>query len=190
MRRNPALVFGTACLALVGCGNQAPAEGPRVGTSPATSHRSSPSLDATTVPTPPAMPKVAREHTPAGAKAFVHYLVSQLDYAQASLDSSSLRPLMSKACSGCNGALSFVNDLASKRGHNEGGLISANHLRVMLLTAGNHQLARVRFDYHNTRQVIRFPTGRTVTYLASTAHDIWTLSSRADTWQLIDWQVG
>ena len=112
----PAALLVLGC-ALSGCG----ATDPAASDPPSVSPSASP-----TGPTVPALPSAAREHTKAGAIAFVRHYIDQINYAQATGDAGALRQVGSKSCSSCNKIARFVTRLYSSGGSFRGG-----HTRVV-----------------------------------------------------------
>jgi len=136
------------------------------------------------------MPVAAMEHTTEGAKAFVAFVVAELNYSQASLASSRLRTLFSEGCTGCRAALAYLATVRAKHGHFEGGVISADSVKARPLAADPLKLIRVDFVYRATRQVVHLGTGRVEIYDAGSAHNHWILSPTTRGWLVTDWTVG
>jgi hypothetical protein len=80
--------------------------------------------------TPPVMPDLAKQHTVAGAKAFVKYYWAVANYAQTRLDPSPLEALADKQCAGCQGASAFVREVSRLHGCVIGGATMPSRFRV------------------------------------------------------------
>ncbi len=94
MRRaiSAAVTSAVCCLALGSCSSRAHSATPAHAstTSPSTA---SVSPDTSRRPTEPVMPALAKEHSTAGAKAFIRYFVTVLNYSHHAHPTATLRTL-------------------------------------------------------------------------------------------------
>jgi hypothetical protein len=140
---------GTACaawglagiLALAGCSGDEEAGGLSPSSPPADTS-SAPSSSASTAPHdgPPKLPAVARQHTNAGAKAFVRYYIDVLNYAWVE---GRPRALANFAADGCDLCAEFVDALArrTRRGGDQtGGTFTIDSLGVAAADSENTYL--------------------------------------------------
>jgi hypothetical protein len=130
---------GTACaawglagiLALAGCSGDEEAGGLSPSSPPADTS-SAPTSSASTAPPdgPPKLPAVARQHTNAGAKAFVRYYIDVLNYAYMNARPNALARVSPKACDLCSAGMTVLRRLARAGGEQRGGRMAATKVVV------------------------------------------------------------
>ena len=98
--------------ALAGCGGADPAASDPPSVSPSPSP---------TGPTAPALPRAARQHTKAGAIAFVRHYIDLINYAQASGDVAVVSSASVAGCSSCNSTNRYLHRLHASGGQLVGG---------------------------------------------------------------------
>jgi hypothetical protein len=106
-------------LALAGCSGgdeQAGGSGPSGPPATSSSTSAAPQHDG-----PPQLPSLAREHSNAGAKAFVRYYIDVLNYADASGDPAPLRDAATPQCQICKILSTAVEEIARSGGTQIGG---------------------------------------------------------------------
>src|SRR4051812_31772774 len=124
-----------SALALAGCsGGDEQAGGPRPSGPPAdhpTSADTSGASDAA-VPeiAPPTLPALAREHTNAGAKAFVRYYIDVLYYAWLESKPLALRRFTPKVCSVCTDSATVLKRRPRRGGTQTGGSFRIRNVAV------------------------------------------------------------
>lgn len=135
------------------------------------------------VPAGPAMPAAAREHTEAGAEAFVEYFWEVVNYAQATGDTQILRELSATGCTGCDAGISGVEKVYANAGVILGGEARVQTIDPEVFKDSNgyfaHVQARLTFD----AQTDRYPDRQTSEpeRLSEYAFDL--------TWTGADWVV-
>ena len=100
------------CAALAACTSDATAESPPPRSSsdpPTTAVSTTGEPTSTTKPPPPTMPALARQHSTAGAKAFVGYYAASLNYSWDAKSSSLLRSLAAPNCSACRAVATEID---------------------------------------------------------------------------------
>jgi hypothetical protein len=158
----PGLMLGPALglvLGLAGCGSTAPAAPASPTTSPVTPVGTSPTTDPTA--NPPVMPEVARQHTKAGAKAFVTYFWQVVDYAQHTLDTTLLEEISNDDCIGCNRGINGLKKDAQRGATIRGGDNTVSHYRSGPLKLGAANFTQAFFSLTNTAQTETFANGHT-----------------------------
>jgi hypothetical protein len=127
-RTTRALAVGIAILALAGCsGGVAPAGGPGPSGPPATTRSTSaaPQHDG-----PPQGPSLAREHSNAGAKAFVRYYIDVLNYAWTNGNPRALREFDRRGCSLCSDFVTVLERRTRRGGRQVGGTFAVDRVGV------------------------------------------------------------
>ena len=118
MRCPRRLASAAAAVALLvgpaGCTDDEPSAPPPVRPSTTSS---TPQAD----PTPPELPDAAREHTTAGAKAFVRYFADVLAYAHAIESGGPLRGITTEVACVCNSFSDRIDQVRRDGGHQTGG---------------------------------------------------------------------
>ncbi|MCW2791816.1 MAG: hypothetical protein JWO76_914 [Nocardioides sp.] len=166
-RRNPrhplkaALALGVVVplLVLGGCSDDDPEPriAPTTSTSPSNTGSPSPTP---TGPVEPTMPAAARQHTAAGAKAFVKFYWEMVNYAQVSGVLQPLVRLGDENCGACSGGVDFLRKIFNAGGVVRGGAVTVSNLEAIRVKAGSHVSWRVLADVTNTRQVVDLPGKR------------------------------
>ena len=169
------LLGSLGLLGLAGCG----AADPSAPASP------TPTVASTTpTPTPaagpPALPQAARQHTKAGAKAFVVYYVELITYAETTLDTEPVQDLSMPTCSGCIGGIRKLRKIARQGGHITGAGLSTSNLRSEAID--DHGVVTLAFDLTNTTERTTTPGKPTVLHPAGKHPMIMTLVARPDGW--------
>jgi hypothetical protein len=120
--------WGVACaLALTGCsGGDDQAGGPTPSGPPAAT--TTPTATASAHHGPPVLPALAREHSNAGAKAFVRYYIDVVNYAYKHLRPQLLVPLSPRSCTLCSANLEVLRRLHRDGGQQLGGRMSATQV--------------------------------------------------------------
>jgi hypothetical protein len=154
-----------ALLGLTGCGAAAPAAPASPTPTVATT---SPSATPTTGP--PAIPAAARQHTTAGAKAFVTYFWQVVDYAQHTLDTTRLEEVSNDDCIGCNRGISGLKKDGRRGATIVGGDNTVSGSQAGPLTLGKTTFTQVFFSLTNTEQTETFANGHTKHSKAATVH--------------------
>jgi len=106
------------------------------------------------------MPSVAREHTAAGAKAFVVYYWHVVDYAQKTLDTTLLQSISNKDCLGCNNGIVGLRHDAKRGARIRGGDNTVSNLRVTPHSLGEISFTQALLSVTNTTQTETFPNGK------------------------------
>jgi hypothetical protein len=167
-------------LGLAGCGSTDPAApaSPTVTTAPTTPVPTSPTSGPTSGP--PAMPDAGRQHTKAGAKAFVTYYVDAVDYAQQTLDTAPVEAVSAPTCAGCKAGIRSIKRIARQHGHIEGGHETVSALRSETVMA--NQSVTLTFDLANEPQRVLVPGKKPVLHPAGTTKMLITLIPRDTGW--------
>lgn len=190
MRQTTLAVLTASLLlaALSGCGGDPkPTHSKSDPPSPSITVVSSPTPS---VPVPPQMPTAAHKHTVTGAKAFSRYVISASNYGQAAADPHPLQEISSQHCDGCQSAVRFIQGLARKDAHVDGGLWASDRLSVRRLAAGPHGLMQVTINGHTSRQVITYPGGHHDVYPATPRITVRFLLIEVDQgWAIDKWEV-
>jgi hypothetical protein len=176
----PGLMLGLALglvLGLAGCGSTHPAAPASPTTSPVTPVGTSPTSVSDGAPV---MPEVARQHTKAGAKAFVTYYVEAVDYAQQTLDTTPVEAVSASTCAGCKAGIRSIKRIARHHGHIEGGHETIAALRSETVIA--NQSVTLTFDIANQPQRVLIPGKRPVLHPAGTTKMLMTLIPRDTGW--------
>lgn len=106
-------------------------------TSSSTSTTASSTSSSTTtyVPVKPTLPAAAKEHTDAGAVAFVKYYLDVVNYAWTKPDPDMIEPISLKKCSSCGNYATVAEKLASAREHYVGPVLESKKL-LHVVTVG------------------------------------------------------
>jgi hypothetical protein len=131
-----AAAAGLAVLAGCGGGETANETLPSTSSSAAETSASLPPLGPPDLP----MPAEAREQTPAGAEAFLHYYVALMNYAQEQSRSDFIRSL-SVNCSTCSSFGDGIDNYASLSYHFTGGSIALNSASAPLVKGATAEFA-------------------------------------------------
>jgi hypothetical protein len=116
-------ILGAACT-----GSDEPAPTPPVSTSTA-SASPTPTGPLTTGPgvrpgeKPPALPEIAKQHTPAGALLFAEYFIRALDWSAATNDAYLLVEVSAPSCEACQRDISAAMTLRAEGAIEQGGRI-------------------------------------------------------------------
>jgi hypothetical protein len=153
-------------LGLTGCGAAAPAAPASPTPTVATT---SPSPTPTTGP--PAIPAAARQHTTAGAKAFVVYFWQVVDYATAELEPDALAPLVRADCTGCTAGLDFIKNAKKRDATIRGGNEHVESITAQRVSLGKDEYFSVEVRISNTKQHVVYADGTSKTFPASTVQD-------------------
>jgi hypothetical protein len=170
-------------LGLAGCGSTDPTApaSPTLTTAPTT-----PTTPVPTSPTsgPPAMPDAARQHTKAGAKAFVTYFWQVVDYAQHTLDTKPLEEISNDDCIGCNRGINGLKKDAQRGATILGGDNTVSHYKSGPLRLGTTTFTQALFSLTNTEQTETFSNGHTKHSKAATVRMRMLLQPTADGWSV------
>jgi hypothetical protein len=131
MRRaiGAAVTSAVCCLALGSCSSDAGTATPaRASTS--SPRTASVSPDTSGRPTEPVMPALAKQHSTAGAKAFIRYFVTVLNYAFEAPDPRPLAHLTTSDCAFCRSLIQVTSRLKRDGGRQTHG--DWRHLKLML----------------------------------------------------------
>lgn len=169
-------------LVLGGCSNDDPE--PRIAPPETTSPTDTGSPTSTpTGPVEPTMPAIAKQHSAAGAKAFVRYYLDIVNFAQASGDLATLKTLGDRGCGACSAGVRFLERTFSAQGVIRGGSVTLARATGGLLNTGDYQ---VRGDLVSERQVVDLPGSRkdrvypggtvTVQFIVSPVRHHWLVS--------------
>jgi Family of unknown function (DUF6318) len=133
MRRalGAAVTSALCCLALSSCSHNADTATP---SHPSTMSRgsaapTSASPDASPRATEPVMPALARQHSTAGAKAFIRHYIAVINYAFARTDPSPLQKISASNCVSCKQLISISARLARRGGKQVGGEWTSTSIR-------------------------------------------------------------
>ncbi len=118
-----------SCVVLSGCSSDSVAESPDPTPTPSTTAMStptSPTMSSTPPepppPQPPRMPALAREKSPAGAKAFVRYYIEAVNYAWLTHSTELLKRLSTDRCMPCSDIAKGIDDIRRRNGETQGAL--------------------------------------------------------------------
>jgi hypothetical protein len=128
------------------------------------------------------MPEVARQHTKAGAKAFVTYFWQVVDYATAELEPDALAPLVRSDCSGCTAGIDFITDAQKRAATIRGGAEHVESLTARRVSLGDDEYFSVEVRISNTEQHVRYSDGASKTFPASTVRDHLMLQPTTTGW--------
>lgn len=149
----------------------------------------SPSASASAV-APPVMPEVAKEHTEAGAVAFVQHFWDVSDYAQQNLDVVPLEALVTAGCTTCRRGIEAIVAARDADAIITGGTTTIDDVTVELLTAGAETIAQVDYVVTNSRQLVDYPgTALDREYPRSAMPTRMILRPEADGWLVSVWKT-
>lgn len=147
MRRAPlaAVACVLAGMTLAACNGDPPAASstPPTDTQSATTTADDPGDGQ---PSPPAMPALAREHTIAGAKAFVKYYVDVLNYSYLNTTSEILDPLSPRPCTTCRAFVEAVDSMERHGGGQTGGEWTTTKIHLLAKSPDDHLLLLAEAD--------------------------------------------
>lgn len=153
------------------------------------SARGSPSASASAV-APPVLPEVAKEHTEAGAVAFVQHFWDVVNYAQTSLDVMPLQTLYTRGCERCAAGAEGLLDVSRRGGIIAGGIHTLSEVRTTGFLAGDLRFSEVTFTLSITPQTVDYPgTARDIGNAGTTARGLFTLVANEDGWLVDGWEV-
>jgi hypothetical protein len=89
------------------------------------------------------MPAAAKEHTKAGAEAFVRYYWEVVNYAQATGDTDSLREISDPGCDFCTAGIEGIESIYGDGGTITGGETTPVALDTRMVASGNTRFALV-----------------------------------------------
>lgn len=171
------LIVVAALALLAACGGQKAAQDP-----PRTH---SPTVSATPSPTAPVMPALAREHTKAGAKAFIAYFWDVVNDAQATLDTATLRSLANPLCVGCNGGVGAIEKIKAGDGVSTGGDVIPTVLNSRRESTSTLRLMSLVLSLHIQPMLVTYPSPRAAdSYPAATEKERFVLSEQPTGWQV------
>lgn len=154
MRYLGATALGGALVLLAACGGD-----PRPVFSPTPSVSSSPS--ASPAAGPPTMPSTAKQHTKAGAVAFVKYYWAVANYAQRTLDVAPLRELADSFCGGCEGGVRWLSHVRANGGSIRGGATIVVGAQAQELNSADQKpWMNVRLSLSAGPQIVNYPGSR------------------------------
>jgi hypothetical protein len=140
-------------------------------------------------PTPPVMPRAARAHTEAGAKAFVRYFWDVVNYAQATGDTNAIAELSADGCVGCEVGIASVDEVYSNGGRILGGKAVVSGITVTFGWVEKTAVADVSFGVKFAPQVVIDQAGRH-RGKARHARNRFNLTAEAgDIWHVTDFHV-
>lgn len=149
----------------------------------------SPSASASAV-APPVMPEVAKEHTEAGAVAFVQHFWDVVNYAQATLDVRPLERLITEGCDGCRGGIEALREVKERGGVVVGGTNRTGDFGVKQLAADSTLVFEVTFTVTNDPETIDYPPpAQDVTRGGASVRDRFILFQRNDGWRVGTFEV-
>ena len=136
----------------------------------------------------PVMPALAKEHTEAGAKAFIVYAWQMIDFATETLNPGLVEPLMSPTCGPCRAGIDGIRKDVEEHAVVKGGTNTLSGMSVKeFWVAGNLEVL-VSATVHNTEQVITPSSpGAPTTYAAAATETRWRLRATDDGWVISEW---
>jgi hypothetical protein len=186
MRRaiGAAVSSALCCLALSSCSHGAdtatPARASTTSRSTATASPGSPQR-----PTEPVMPALAKQHSTAGAKAFIRYFVSVLNYSHHAHSTTRLRTLSADDCLVCAVIARSIDAMRRSGGQQTGA--EWNCLDVASLPGTHPRGRNFVVQIHISRGKTQRSRGAvTQSIKQSVVHDDFFLMWRAGTWLLQD----
>lgn len=102
----------------------------------------SPSPSPTPSPTGLVMPAAAKEHTKAGAVAFVKHYVQALNAAMSTGETAAVQRLAAPSCRSCANVVGQIRDIYTHGGHSKGG-----RWKVLRATAAERQPPQTALVY-------------------------------------------
>lgn len=168
------LVVVSAVTLTAGCGGDKAARAPTVS-SATTSSSATSSL--------PSMPVLAKQHTKRGAKAFVIYYWSVVDFARATSDTSGLARLSEASCGGCNGVLRSIQEARAAGGRVVGGANKPTITGVKSYSAGGQDIMAVSASVATSPEKVDYPGSASDKEFGAQTHAVvvWLVPS-ADGW--------
>lgn len=173
---------------LSGCSDNGEASTPTPSPSPSVS---SASPTTSPSPTPPVMPEAAKEHTEAGAIAFVEYFWEVVDYASVNLDPAAVRELIADSCGTCQGGIRGIEKAKRSGGMYSGGGTTVRDAAASRLMAGDLRYTKVTFVADNERQVLDYPgTANDQVYEPASVRMTMFLTEKPDAgWEVSTWEI-
>jgi hypothetical protein len=117
-----------------------------------------------TAPTPPVMPRAARAHTEAGAKAFVEYFWDVVNYAQATGDTNQLADLSADGCTGCDAGIASIKHVYADGGQIIGGRSELSNFSIAIMRKGGTDFASSSYTNTIDAQTSDYPGTRRDTH--------------------------
>lgn len=145
------LALGAACDG----GDPAPSPLPSTTTAAGTTAPATSTPAPTPTASPPTLPAVARQDSPAGAEAFARFYIQTLDYSYQSRDTQLLRQLA--RCSGCDAVADGIDQWSSEGGRYEGGRLAVINSGVVKHVRGSAGL--IALTYSRTDRILVSATG-------------------------------
>jgi hypothetical protein len=186
MRRaiGAAVTSAVCCLALGSCSSDAGTATPARASS-SSPRTASVSPDTSGRPTEPVMPALAKQHSTAGAKAFIRYFVTVLNYSHRAHSTDRLRTLSADDCLVCTVIARSIDAMHRSGGQQTGA--EWNCLNVASLPRtdprGRNFVAQIHIRAGKTQ---RSRGAVTQTIRQRVVHDDFFLLWRAGTWLLQD----
>lgn len=129
-----ALPLALAALLLAACGGHPDATPPRPSPTPS---------PTASTPTAPVMPALARQHTDAGAKAFVRYYIALVNRGAATGSVNDIARLSSRGCESCRTFVANVGKMYAAGGSMVGGSFRPERISI---PTGGHAGSRTTVD--------------------------------------------
>lgn len=178
-----ALFVVAALTGLAACGGQKVAQDPP---STPTSARASPS--ATPSLLPPVMPALAKEHTEAGARAFVEYYWKVVNFSSVTFATAPLEALNANGCEGCNRGLEAIHSDASAGAVVRGGAMTPTAIEVKWQIAGARRFVIASFDLVTEPQLVDYPSpSADHSYAGGTSRLKLRLDATPRGWTVTEW---
>lgn len=131
------------------------------------------------------MPSLAKEHTKAGAAAFIAYFWEVVNYSQDTLDTSPFGALVNPTCSGCAAGVGAIDKIKSEGGSSSGGHVEASVVRSQRESTGTSRLLSMMVRLHGRPQTITYPSPRgREDHAAYTSTDRFLLSEQPMGWRV------
>lgn len=172
--------------AAVGCGggDPSPTTVPTVtssSVSPSPSPSSSPSATPTPTASPPTLPALARQDSPAGAQSFARFWLTTLDYAYKTGDTSPFLAL--GECKSCQSIATGIQQFYAADGHFEGGTFTAQSSQTARHVKSSAALVDLVYSRQTGRAIPGNGTPKTVPAEKDTEL-LLTLSRSTTGWRL------
>ncbi|HEY3014833.1 MAG TPA: DUF6318 family protein [Nocardioides sp.] len=182
VRRTAAALVVVPLFALASCGGD-PHKPPPYTPSPTPTESTSPTP---TGPVAPTLPTAAKQHTRAGAEAYVRYYVDVLNHATATVDPPTLAKVTSKDCQGCQNILGVLRDLDASDSVVKGGVWTIKSFGIGCCPQpGSEHSFLVVID--RSRQVIVDGNGERKTYKGGEATFTFDAAWSADSGWRLTW---
>lgn len=152
-----------------------------------TPSHSTPAPATTAPPVAPTMPPTASKHTTEGAKAFVHYYVAAINYAESTLDTQPVESASLPTCTGCAGGIESIQNISDS-----GGSISGGEISVTSIEAGPIDKAGVVslwFIEKDSPEKVSIPNTNTIIHRGGTHKMSMTLLAQPDGWKTSDYRA-